>query len=189
MGLALDSLPVSTYVCPSHYTVAPFRFQIVHRPWSNTLLLFGTRTAALSSGSSPPGPSKGKSPMWAFRPFFKFFARFWILKWGLVPKHCLVDGLLHKGAASTHCLAKLVWFPLFGGIFQKQTHFLVGVPFAFKLLYICFLKGQSNEIFYLQFFHWWTPLKPLTRFLKTFRVWLGIRWDIHDFLLSLRCNL
>jgi hypothetical protein len=29
------------------------------------------------------------------------------------------------------------------------------------------LKGQSNEIFYLPFFHWLTPLKPLTRFLKT----------------------
>jgi hypothetical protein len=76
VGLALDSLRVSAYVCPSHYTVELFRLQIVHKPWSNTLLLFGTRTAALSSGSSPPGPSKGRSPMWAFRPFLKFFARF-----------------------------------------------------------------------------------------------------------------
>jgi hypothetical protein len=30
------------------------------------------------------------------------------------------------------------------------------------------LKGQSNEIFYLRFFHWWNTLKPLTWFLKTF---------------------
>ncbi len=37
------------------------------------------------------------------------------------------------------------------------------------------LKGQSNEIFYLRFFHGWNPLKPLTRFLKTFRIWLRIR--------------
>jgi hypothetical protein len=51
------------------------------------------------------------------------------------------------------------------------------------------LKEQSNEIFYLRFFHWWTPLKPLTRFLKTFRIWLRIQWDIHDFLLTLLCNL
>ncbi len=32
------------------------------------------------------------------------------------------------------------------------------------------LKGQSNEIFYLQFFHRWTAPKPLTRYLKTFRI-------------------
>jgi hypothetical protein len=51
------------------------------------------------------------------------------------------------------------------------------------------LKGQSNEIFYLQFFHWWIPLKPLTRYLMTFRIWLRIRWDIRDFWLTLRCNL
>jgi hypothetical protein len=32
------------------------------------------------------------------------------------------------------------------------------------------LKGQSNEIFYLRFFHRWTDPKPLTRYLKTFRI-------------------
>ncbi len=51
------------------------------------------------------------------------------------------------------------------------------------------LKGQSNEIFYLWFFHWWNPLKPLSRFLMTFQIWLRIRWDIHDFWSTLRCNL
>ncbi len=30
------------------------------------------------------------------------------------------------------------------------------------------LKGQSNEIFYLRFFHRWTSPKPLTRYLKIF---------------------
>jgi hypothetical protein len=33
-----------------------------------------------------------------------------------------------------------------------------------------YLKGQSNEIFYLRFFHRWTAPKPLTRYLKTFRI-------------------
>ncbi len=51
------------------------------------------------------------------------------------------------------------------------------------------LKGPSNKIFYRLFFHWWTPLKPLTRFLKTFWIWLRIRWDIDNFWLTLRCNL
>jgi hypothetical protein len=46
-------------------------------------------------------------------------------------------------------------------------------------------KGTVPWDFYLRIFHWWTPLKPLTRFLKTFRIWLRIRWDIHDFLLTL----
>jgi hypothetical protein len=58
-----------------------------------------------------------------------------------------------------------------------------------KIAKVCFLKGQSNEIFYLWFFHWWTPLKPLTRFLKTFRIWLRIQWDIHDIWMTLRCNI
>ncbi len=34
------------------------------------------------------------------------------------------------------------------------------------------LKGQSHEIFYLRFLHRWTSL---TRYLKTFRIWLQIR--------------
>jgi hypothetical protein len=32
------------------------------------------------------------------------------------------------------------------------------------------LKGQPNDIFYLRFFHRWTSLKPLTRYLKTFQI-------------------
>ncbi len=52
-----------------------------------------------------------------------------------------------------------------------------------------YLKGQSNEIFYLHFFHRWTSPKPLTRYLKTFRIQLRIRGDIRDFLLTLRYYL
>ncbi len=31
-----------------------------------------------------------------------------------------------------------------------------------------YLNGQSNEIFYIRFFHSWNPLKSLTRFFKDF---------------------
>ncbi len=47
------------------------------------------------------------------------------------------------------------------------------------------LKGQSIEIFYLRFFHKWTPPKPITRYLKTFWMWLRIPGDIRDFWLTL----
>jgi hypothetical protein len=51
------------------------------------------------------------------------------------------------------------------------------------------LKGQSNEICYLRLFHRWTRPKPLTRYLKTFQIWLRIRRDIQEFLLTLRYYL
>ena len=41
-----------------------------------------------------------------------------------------------------------------------------------------YLKGQSNEIFDLQFFHNSNLPRPLTNGLTFFRVWLRIRWDI-----------
>ncbi len=40
------------------------------------------------------------------------------------------------------------------------------------------LKERSDEIFYLRFFHKWTPHKPLTRYLKTFRIGIWTHWDI-----------
>ncbi len=47
------------------------------------------------------------------------------------------------------------------------------------------LKRQSNKIFYLRFFHRWTPPKPLNHYLKTFPICLWIRGDVCNFLLTL----
>jgi hypothetical protein len=50
-----------------------------------------------------------------------------------------------------------------------------------SMVMVASLKGQSNGIFYIRFFHRWTPPKPITRYLKTFRIWLRIRGDNRDF--------
>jgi hypothetical protein len=42
------------------------------------------------------------------------------------------------------------------------------------------LKGKCDEIFYLWFFHEWSPVCQ-----KAFRIWLLIWGDIFDFLLAL----
>jgi hypothetical protein len=51
------------------------------------------------------------------------------------------------------------------------------------------LEGQSNEIFCLGLFYEWVSSKLLTLFLKAFRIWLRIRGNIRDFLLTLRYYL
>ncbi len=42
-------------------------------------------------------------------------------------------------------------------------------------------KGTVQRDFYLRFFHRWTSPKPLTQFLKAFRIKLRIRGYIRDF--------
>ncbi len=54
---------------------------------------------------------------------------------------------------------------------KNHTVLLQMVVILLQINYLYFsLKGQSNEIFYLRFFHRWTSPKPLTRYLKTFRI-------------------
>jgi hypothetical protein len=43
------------------------------------------------------------------------------------------------------------------------------------------LKGQSKEIFTSDFFNDGLLSSPLIGYLKTFRIWLRIRWDIRGF--------
>ena len=50
------------------------------------------------------------------------------------------------------------------------------------LLFYGLLKGQSKEIFDLQFFHHLNQPGPLTNGLKYFRIWLGFRWVIRIFM-------
>jgi hypothetical protein len=47
------------------------------------------------------------------------------------------------------------------------------------------LKGTVQRDFYLQFFHRWTPPKPITWYVKTLLIWLQIRGDICNFWLTL----
>jgi hypothetical protein len=59
-------------------------------------------------------------------------------------------------------------------VYSQYYYFRVYVSTYLIWDSIIILKGQSNEICYLRFFHCWNPLRPLTRFLKTFRIWLRI---------------
>ena len=73
-------------------------------------------------------------------------------------------------------LWSLSWFKKKSLNLQSKLHFFL------RIFKEGSLKGHSNEIFDLQFFHHSNQPGSLTNGLNYFRFWFGFRWDIRIFL-------